>query len=42
VLSKERLIEVVNKDRLHELAGFEGHYRDGSETFSGWDVRIEG
>src|SRR4051794_35426520 len=38
VLSKERLTELVNKDRLHELAGFEGQYLDGSETFSGWQV----
>jgi CRP-like cAMP-binding protein len=42
VLSKERLTEVVNKERLHELALFDGHYLDAGQTLSGWDVRIEG
>jgi CRP-like cAMP-binding protein len=39
VLSKQRLIEVVNKERLQELAAFDGRYL--SESLSRWDVRIE-
>jgi CRP-like cAMP-binding protein len=42
VLSKERLIEVVNKERLHELAVFQGHHLDVGESLSDWDVRIDG
>ena len=42
VLSKDRLTEVVDKQRLHELAVFEAHYLDAGKALSGWDVRIEG
>ncbi len=41
VLSKQRLIEVVNKDRLHELAAFDPGYLDPGEALSQWDLHIE-
>lgn len=34
VLSKQRLIDVVDRDRLQELAGFDGRYFDSSESWS--------
>ena len=34
VLSKQRLIDVVDRDRLQELAGFDGRYLDSSESWS--------
>lgn len=34
VLSKQRLIDVVDGDRLQELAGFDGRYFDSSESWS--------
>jgi len=40
VLSKQRLIDVVNRERLQELAGFDGRYLDSSESLSRWDLRI--
>jgi len=42
VLAEKRCIEVVNKERLHELAAFDGHYLDPGEALSRWDVRMEG
>jgi CRP-like cAMP-binding protein len=41
MLSKQRLIEVVNKERLQELAAFDGRYLDPSESLSRWDLRID-
>jgi len=41
VLSKQRLIEVVNKDRLQELAAFDPGYLDPGEALSQWDLRID-
>ena len=41
VLSKQRLIEVVDKERLQELAAFDGRYLDLSESLSRWDLRID-
>jgi len=31
----------LDKQRLHELAVFEGRYLDAGAALSGWDVRIE-
>lgn len=42
VLSEKRCIEVVNKERLQELAAFDGRYLDPSESPSRWDLRFEG
>jgi CRP-like cAMP-binding protein len=42
VLSKQRLIKVVNKERLQKLAAFDGRYLDLSKPLSRWDVRIGG
>ena len=41
VLSKQRLIEVVNQERLQELAGFDAGYLDPGESLSRWDLRID-
>jgi len=41
VLSKQRLIEVVDRERLQELAAFDAGYLDPSESLSHWDLRIE-
>ena len=41
VLSKHRLIEVVKKEQLRELAAFDACYLDPGESFSHWDLRIE-
>jgi len=41
VLSKQRLIEVVNTERLRELAAFDGRYLDLSELLSRWDLHID-
>jgi len=42
VLAKRWPIEVVNPERLQELAAFDGRYLDLDETLSQWDLRIEG
>ncbi len=41
VLSKQRLIEVVNKERLQALATFDARYLDPSESLSRWDLRLD-
>ena len=41
VLSKQRLIEVVNQERLQELAAFDAGYLDQSGSLFQWDLRIE-
>jgi CRP-like cAMP-binding protein len=41
MLSGQRAIEVVNKERLQKLAAFDGRYLDSSESLSRWDLRIE-
>jgi len=41
VLSEKRCIEVVNKERLQELAAFDGRYLNSSESLSRWELRIE-
>jgi CRP-like cAMP-binding protein len=41
VLSTQRLIEVLNKERLHELAAFDGRYLELSASLSRWDLRID-
>lgn len=41
VLSDKRCIEVVHKERLRELAAFDGGYLVAGETLSRWDVRVE-
>jgi hypothetical protein len=40
-LAEKRVIEVVNKERLQELAAFDGRYLLPSETLSRWELRIE-
>jgi CRP-like cAMP-binding protein len=40
-LSKQRLVEVVDKERLQEIGAFDGRYLDLSESLSRWDLRIE-
>jgi len=42
VLAKQRLIEVVNQERLQELAAFDAGYLDQSGSLFQWDLRIEG
>jgi CRP-like cAMP-binding protein len=43
VLSKQRqTVEVVNKQRLQELADFDGRYLSVDESLSRWNVRLEG
>ena len=41
VLAKQRLIEVVNQERLQELAAFDAGYLDQSGSLFQWDLRIE-
>jgi CRP-like cAMP-binding protein len=41
MLSKQRALEVVDKERLEELAAFDGRYLNPSESLSRWDLRIE-
>ena len=41
VLSEKRHIEVVNYERLQELAVFDGRYLDPSESLSRWELHIE-
>lgn len=41
VLSPKRLIEVVNKAHLQELAAFDGRYLDPRESLSRWTLRLE-
>jgi CRP-like cAMP-binding protein len=41
MLSKQRLIEVVDKARLQEVAAFDGRYLDLSQSLSRWDLRID-
>jgi CRP-like cAMP-binding protein len=42
LLSEKRCIEVVDKERLQEVAAFDSHYLDPADALSRWDVRIEG
>jgi CRP-like cAMP-binding protein len=43
LLAKERqTIEVLNKERLQELAAFDKRYLDPDESLLGWNVRFEG
>jgi CRP-like cAMP-binding protein len=43
VLSEEQhTVEVVNKERLQELAVFDARYLDADESLSRWDVRLDG
>jgi CRP-like cAMP-binding protein len=41
VLSEQRLIEVVDKERLQEVAAFDRRYLDLRESLSRWELRIE-
>ncbi len=41
VLSKQRLIEVVDKERLWELAAFDGRYLDLCASLSRWNLCID-
>ena len=41
LLSRQRLIEVVNKEHLQELAAFDARYLDSSESLSRWDLRFD-
>ena len=41
VLSKQRSIEVVNKERLQALATFDARYLDPTESLSRWDLRLD-
>ncbi|WP_428658916.1 Crp/Fnr family transcriptional regulator [Reyranella sp.] len=41
VLSKQRTIKVVNKERLQELAAFDPGYLDPGEALSYWDLYID-
>ena len=41
VLSKQPLIEVVNKGHLHKLAAFDARYLDLGESLSRWGLRID-
>jgi CRP-like cAMP-binding protein len=41
VLSKQRLIEVIDRDHLQKLAAFDAGYLDMSESLCRWDLRIE-
>jgi CRP-like cAMP-binding protein len=41
VLADKRCIEVVNKQRLQELAAFDGRYLDPSASLSRWDLRFD-
>jgi CRP-like cAMP-binding protein len=42
VLSKQRVVEVVNAQRLQELAAFDAGYLNPGESLSRWDLRIDG
>jgi CRP-like cAMP-binding protein len=42
LLSEKRCIEVVDKERLQDVAAFDGRYLDPAVTLSRWDIRIEG
>jgi len=42
VLSEKRCIEVVGKERLHELAVFDSRYLNATEALSQWELRILG
>ena len=41
MLSKQRALEVVDKERLEDLAAFDGRYLDPSESLSRWDLRFD-
>jgi len=41
VLAQQRLIEVVNRKRLHELAAFDAGYLNPGAASSRWDLRID-
>jgi CRP-like cAMP-binding protein len=42
VLSKQRLIEVVNKEHLQQIAAFDARYLHLSKSLSQWDLSIDG
>jgi len=42
VLAKQRLIRVVNQNRLHELAAFNAGYLNSGRLSSSWDLRTDG
>lgn len=42
LLSKQRAVEVVDKERLQDLAAFDRRYLALSESLSRWDLRIDG
>jgi len=42
VLSRQRLIDVVDKERLQELADFDASYLALTDLLSQWDLRIDG
>ena len=39
--TKRQTVEIVNKERLQELADFDGRYLDENEFLSRWNVRID-
>jgi CRP-like cAMP-binding protein len=41
LLSKQRVVEVVDKERLQELAAFDGGYLNLGESLFRWDLRID-
>jgi len=41
MLSKQRALEVVDKEGLEGLAAFDASYLDSSESLSRWDLRID-
>lgn len=41
MLSKQRLIEVVTREALEELAGFDARYLDPDDMLFRWDVHID-
>jgi CRP-like cAMP-binding protein len=41
VLSQQKLIEVVSKERLHELVSFDARYLDPSQPMIQWDLRVD-
>ena len=41
LLSKQRVVEVVDKERLQELAAFDGSYLNLGESLFRWDLRID-
>ena len=41
MLSEQRAIEVVDKERLQELVAFDGRYLGSSESLFRWDLHID-